>query len=405
MIRNLSLSKSKRFILLESAFFLHTGIIGAVYTLYLLSLGLSIFHANLISAVFNIASIAFEVPSGAMCDVIGKRKTAILAGISLGLAMLCFLLSINIYIVIVGQLLWGISYALESGTVEAWLVNDQSLGGSKLDNIFAASRKIQSFTMILGSFIGTWIADYSLKLIWTIPLLSAVIFILMVISFMEDKPNRSSNKSALNLHKPMLEYIKEGFKLILSSRVLSYIYILVALMGFVSSPLMIFWSIYLNKLDSTFSYMYLSTVWLLIQLSIIIGNQILECMGKYLGRKKILIVTFFIFGVSSIFMNIGKSMLTAILLICIQEIVWTMICSVQRGLLNDYIFDINRATMLSFSSLFNAIGKILASALFGYLADIFSVLFAWTLSGFLALFTACFVFFMYKKIDPISELK
>ena len=96
-IRRLLSAKSKKFVYMETIFFLHTGIIGAVYTLYLLSLGLTIFQANLISAIFNISTLIFEVPSGVMCDLIGKRKTAIMAGVSLFLAMLCFLTSM-IYI-------------------------------------------------------------------------------------------------------------------------------------------------------------------------------------------------------------------------------------------------------------------------------------------------------------------
>ena len=170
-------------------------------------------------------------------------------------------------------------------------------------------------------------------------------------------------------------------------------------MGFISAPLMIFWYVYLNEVDSSFSYMYLSTIWLLIQISIIIGNQILELTGKYCGRPKILKYTFFIFGISVLFMNTSKGIYVVAFLICIQEIVWTMICSVQRGLLNDYIDDRNRATMLSFSSLFNAIGKIIASISFGFLADMFSILFAWTVAGILSLFTVWFVHVMYKKIS------
>ena len=110
MKKNSRLSKSRQFILLEMVFFLHTGIIGAVYTLYLLSLGLSLFEANAISAIFNIAAIVFEVPSGAMCDSIGKRKTSLFAGVTLFLAMLCFLSSVNILVAVMGQVFWGLSY-------------------------------------------------------------------------------------------------------------------------------------------------------------------------------------------------------------------------------------------------------------------------------------------------------
>lgn len=390
--------KSRQFILLETVFYLHTGIIGAVYTLYLLSLGLSIFEANMISAIFNIASIVFEVPSGAMCDSIGKRKTALFAGASLFLAMFCFLSSINTIVVILGQIFWGLSYALESGTIEAWLVNDNALKGSVLDSIFAASQKIQGITMIIGSFIGTWMAEYSLKYIWCIPCLSSICFIIMVLKFIDDRKTVQSTSSILSLYQTSLKYIKMGPNLIIKNRQLTYLYIFVTLMGFVSSPLMIFWSVYLNQIDSRFSYMYLSIVWFLIQLSIIAGNQILEMIGMYMERKKILTIAFLIFGISILLMNVKKGLLAAVVLICIQEIVWTMICSIQRGLLNDYIDDQTRATMISFSSLFQAVGKIIASLLFGFLADKSSILFAWTLSGLLSLFTVWFIHIMYKEL-------
>ena len=189
-----------------------------------------------------------------------------------------------------------------------------------------------------------------------------------------------------------------GPNLIIKNRQLTYLYIFVTLMGFVSSPLMIFWSVYLNQIDSRFSYMYLSIVWFLIQLSIIAGNQILEMIGMYMERKKILTIAFLIFGISILLMNVKKGLLAAVVLICIQEIVWTMICSIQRGLLNDYIDDQTRATMISFSSLFQAVGKIIASLLFGFLADKSSILFAWTLSGLLSLFTVWFIHIMYKEL-------
>ena len=393
MKKNIRLSKSRQFILLETVFFLHTGIIGAVYTLYLLSLGLSLFEANAISAIFNIASIVFEVPSGAMSDSIGKRKTSLLAGITLFLAMFCFLSSVNILVVVMGQVFWGLSYALESGTIEAWLVNDGALKGNELDRVFAASRKIQGITMIVGSFIG------SLKFIWLIPCISLVCFIIMVLKFVDDKQEIQPISSILSLYKTSIKYIKMGGNLIVKNERLTYLYIFVTLMGFISSPLMIFWSVYLKQIDSDFSYMYLSVIWFFIQVSIIIGNQILEIIGKYVKRKKILMATFLIFGISILFMNIKNGIMVVIVLICIQEIVWTMICSIQRGLLNDYIDDQTRTTMISFSSLFNAIGKIIASVLFGFIADSFSILFAWTISGLLSLFTVWFVYIMYKKLD------
>lgn len=213
-----------RFMLLETIFFMHTGIIGAVYVLYLLSKGLTIFQANMVSAVFNIASICFEIPSGAVCDIIGKRCTAIFAGFALLISMSCFLLGTNIGIIIVGQVLWGLSYALESGTIEAWAVNNGKFKSSELDITFAFSSKVQGIVMILGSFIGTWFADRSLNLIWIAPIITSLFFTILVLVFIKEPKDQGKDNqiSVMNLYKSSLDYIKKGFKLIVTNKDLLY---------------------------------------------------------------------------------------------------------------------------------------------------------------------------------------
>lgn len=128
--------------------------------------------------------------------------------------MLCFLSSVNILVTVMGQVFWGLSYALESGTIEAWFVNDGALKGNELDRVFAASSKIQSVIMIVGSFIGSWLADYSLKFIWLIPCISSVCFIIMVLKFVEDKKEIQPKSSILSLYKTSIKYIKIGGSLI-----------------------------------------------------------------------------------------------------------------------------------------------------------------------------------------------
>lgn len=394
-----------KFTLLETVFFLHTGIIGAVYVLYLLSTGMSVFQANMVSSIFNVATICFEVPSGALSDTIGKKKTAILAGGALFLSMVCFQIGINIGIIIVGQILWGISYSLESGTIEAWAVNEGNFKETELDVVFAFSKKVQSIAMIIGSIIGTWLADFSLNYIWAIPSITALIFIMMVLAFVkEDKKSQQNKKTIISLYKTALSHIKEGGSLLRTNKKLLYVFSFTILAAFVSSPLMIFWSVYLKEIDANYSYIYLSMVWILIQIAMIIGNQLLEYLGVRFRRKALFICLFMILGLSIIVMNVSKSFIYIVFLILIQEIIWAIISSMQRGLINDYIEDENRATMISYSSLFNSIGKVLASALFGLIADGFSIIFSWTVSGGLAFVLAVYVVVMYRVLNSAKEL-
>jgi len=390
-----------QFTLLETIFFVHTGIIGAVYVLYLLSKGLSIFQANMVSAVFTLTSICLEVPSGAVCDIIGKRRTAIFAGIALFIAMLCFQLGMNIGIIIIGQIFWGMSYSLESGTIEAWAINEGKFKDSEIDIVFASSAKVQSIAMILGSFIGTWFADRSLNLIWFAPMITSLIFIFMVFVFIKEpkEQNKINQISITNLFKSSIANIKAGFNLIISEKKLLYVYNFNIIIAFIFSPLMIFWSVYLKQISNDSSYIYLSFVWVLIQLALVAGNQILEYIGLKYKRKTIFIFSLIVLAISMISMNFIDGFIFATAMILLQELICAVINSSQRGLINNHIDDEKRATMISYSSLFNSLGKVMASVLFGMVADIFSITAAWMTAGIMSLLSIGYIILMYKTID------
>lgn len=178
-------------------------------------------------------------------------------------------------------------------------------------------------------------------------------------------------------------------------------------MAFISSPLMIFWSVYLKNISDNSSYIYLSFVWVFIQLAIVIGNQILELISSKLKRKAIFVFSLIVLGISMVSMNFCKLFFFAVAMILVQEIIFAILNTAQRGLINDHIDDEKRTTMISYSSLFNSLGKIAASALFGIIADKFSITVAWMIAGLISLLSSGYAFLMYKtiEIELSSEIK
>lgn len=391
-----------KFAFLETAFYIHTGIIGAVYMIYLLGQGLSLFEASMVSVVFNIASLIFEVPSGILCDVWGKRKTALCAGIFLALAMMCFFIGNNVIVIMLGQFLWGLSYSLESGTIEAWAVNEGKFEGKELDSLFAFSTKIQNLFFIAGSFIGSWCADYSLNSIWIVPFLSSVVFIVLVCKYVEDiEPSRNERKKLSYEYRESLAQIGIGVRKSLSEKKIAYIYGFSIIISFLFTPLLSLWSVYLDKSFSSFSYKYLAFAWIALRVGVSFGGQLLEIFSKRLTRQMIIICSLGCNVITIGVMNICNNYFVAVLLFCMQEICWIITSSVQKGMLNDYLDDRTRATMISFSSLLYSLGKIVASMLFALVAEKVSMNMAWNLSAFLCLVTLFYCRKMF--VDIINE--
>lgn len=93
-----------RYIILETLFYLHSGIIGATYILYFYDLGYSKFVTNIITSVFNVFVFIFEIPSGSLSDNRGNKSALIISGIALSSSMALFLYAGNISILILGQI-------------------------------------------------------------------------------------------------------------------------------------------------------------------------------------------------------------------------------------------------------------------------------------------------------------
>ena len=55
-------------------------IVDAVWVLFLLGRGFSLTQAGLAEGFFHMVSMCCEIPSGMLSDMIGRRKTLILAG-------------------------------------------------------------------------------------------------------------------------------------------------------------------------------------------------------------------------------------------------------------------------------------------------------------------------------------
>lgn len=114
-------------------------IAGASWVALLALRGFSILEIGILESIFHIVSSCFEIPSGVVADVFGRKRTMVLARVVSLISSLLMILSFNFWTVAFAIGFSAISYNLESGTREALAYDSlKSVGQEKHYNDFAS---------------------------------------------------------------------------------------------------------------------------------------------------------------------------------------------------------------------------------------------------------------------------
>jgi MFS family permease len=139
--------------------------IWGINTLFLLDAGLSNTQAFAANAFFTAGQVVFEVPTGVVADVRGRRLSYLLGAATLLVSTLLYLFMWQIQAPFwgwaVASVLIGLGFTFFSGAVEAWLVDALNHVGfeGNLESVFAKGQSVAGAAMLAGSVAGGFIAQ------------------------------------------------------------------------------------------------------------------------------------------------------------------------------------------------------------------------------------------------------
>lgn len=117
----------RTYLLLTLLSTLAASLIWGINTLFLLDAGLTNTQAFAANAFFTVGQVLFEVPTGVVADVKGRRVSFLLGAITLLVSTLLYLLMWQIRAPFwgwaVSSAVIGLGFTFFSGAVEAWLVD------------------------------------------------------------------------------------------------------------------------------------------------------------------------------------------------------------------------------------------------------------------------------------------
>jgi MFS family permease len=139
--------------------------IWGINTLFLLDGGLNNVEAFTANAFFTAGMVVFEVPTGVVADMWGRRTSYLLGAATLLLSTLLYLAMWQAHAPFWGwaiaSVLLGLGFTFFSGATEAWLVDALAFSGFKenLESVLARGQIIGGAAMLGGSVAGGLIAQ------------------------------------------------------------------------------------------------------------------------------------------------------------------------------------------------------------------------------------------------------
>jgi MFS family permease len=372
--------------------------IWGINTLFLLDAGLSNLEAFAANAFFTAGMVVFEVPTGVVADVWGRRVSYLLGTITLaGSTLLYWLLWITkapFWPWAIVSMLLGLGFTFFSGAVEAWLVDALKFAGYEggLETVMGRGQMVSGAAMLGGSVLGGVIAQATslgVPFLMRVGVLVAMFFVAQ--RMMQDlgfTPEPSAHPLQ-DMRKLFHESVDYGLRnppvrwVMLAAPFASGvgIYTFYALQPY----LLELWG---NS--KAYSIAGLAA-------AIVAGAQIL---GGYLApwfrrmfRKRTSALILATLASAAVLAALGltNSFWVALVLLTVWAMVFAAELPIRQAYVNDMIPSRQRATVLSFDSLMGSSGGVVIQPVLGKVADAYSYSTSLVVGAFVQLAAAPFL--------------
>ena len=117
---------------------------------YFRDFGLTLFQISILTIAGTIFSILFEIPTGAIADIYGRKFSVLLGALIQGTSLVSIFFIENYYALIFYFALIGFGSTFESGARDAWIVDLIKKGKKEfLHSYFSKSLMIDSFGCVI----------------------------------------------------------------------------------------------------------------------------------------------------------------------------------------------------------------------------------------------------------------
>lgn len=392
---------------LNSLFVLAASVIWGVNTLFLLDAGLSLFWVFAVNATFSAGQIVFEVPTGVVADTIGRRASFLMGVGALVVSTLGYVGSSVFHWGLAGFILssvmLGFGFTCQTGAVDAWLVDALDASGYKgsKNPVFARNGVFTSVSMLVGTLGGGFLGQVSLTIPYLVRTGLLVVVFVATAALMRDIGFQPRALRLAHFGEESRKIFKAGITYGWRHRVVKPL-LFTALVNAILA-----W--YLFYASQPYALQLLgreNLVWVagvitaMFALSGVVGNSLASAISRSrLGERPAGILVVTSAGMAASAVGVGVVGLVSneghvaafalfVLLMLVFGVLSGILTPVRQAYLNEHIPSAQRATVLSFDSLFSDVGAVAGQLGLGFAAQAVSKAMAYTLGGVIYLAAA-----------------
>jgi MFS family permease len=367
---------------------LAASLIWGINTIFLLDAGLTNFEAFAANACFTAGMVLFEIPTGVVADRWGRRVSFLCGTLTLaattGLYVLLWQLhSVFVWWAIISALL-GLGFTFFSGATEAWLVDALAATrfDGELEGVFARGQVVIGAMTLSGSVAGGYLAQLTNLgvpyVARTAILLGMFVVALIMMHDLGFTPARGKRPVA-EMKRILDSSVEHGLKVPAVRATM--------LAGMFSGGIgiYVFYALQphlLNLWGNQKAYGIAGLVAALVAAAQILSGFLTPLIRRAFRRRTSALLTLEALAVVMLaLIGLAGNFWVAIALIMLWALAAYVGTPIRQAYLNGMISSQERATILSFDSLINSTGGIVAQPLLGKSADVWGYQVSYLLSA------------------------
>lgn len=358
---------------------LAASLIWGINTLFLLDAGLTNTEAFAANAFFTAGFVLFEVPTGVIADLHGRKVSYLLGVITLALSTLLYLymwrVSAPFWAWALTSLLLGLGFTFFSGASQAWLVDALAHSGykDKLETVLARGEIVEGSAMLIGSLGGGVIAQTTNL---GVPYLvrAGLLAINFLLAFVLMKDIGFKPASGKNPVREIKKILTNSVKFGLRNPPVRWIMLAAPFTGGITIYAFYAMQPYLLELYGDKSaYGVAGLAAAIVAGAQIAGGLLVPYLGKVFRRRTSMILICEALSVVVLaVVGLVPNFWVVVVLLVLWGLMFAAVMPIRQTYLNALIPSGQRATVLSFDSLFSSTGGVVFQPVLGKVADVWS---------------------------------
>ncbi len=352
--------------------------------------GMGMHDIFILKAIYSVAIVVMEIPSGWMADIWGRKKTLILGAVLGSAGFLAYSFSYGFLAFAVAEIILGIGHSFVSGADSAMLF-DSLKADNKTKEYTKQEGRITStgnFAEAIAGILGGFLAAISLRTPFFFQFAVAAIAIPAALTLIEPKIHSTEHVRSI---KKLVQNIK---KTLVVNKNLRISILLSAVTG--TATLTFAWLVqpFFKAIDLPVEMF--GIFWTALNLTVGVSSVFAHRVELFLGKRYTLLVIILLLSVGYFLSGIAITF-WGVAFLFLFYLVRGIATPVLKNYINQYTESEVRATMLSVRNFIIRISFAVIGPLLGWITDNISLNYAFILAGGIYLISALIIVFPWLK--------